>query len=98
MSLPVVLTPDALDDIDDAYRWYEAQQPGRGNQFLIELHDRLHEIGQTPKLFGLVFRQLRAARLLRSQFVVYSLVESNRVVVKTIQHARADPRKWQRRR
>lgn len=30
MSTPIVVTPDARDDIDEAHDWYETQQTGRG--------------------------------------------------------------------
>lgn len=97
MSLPVVVTPDARDDIDAAHAWYEAQEPGRGDDFLIELRDRLADIGQFPLAHGRVSRKARAARLPMSQYVVYYRVEPNEVVVTAVQHARADPRKWRRR-
>jgi hypothetical protein len=28
MSLPLVFDPAVRGDVDDAYRWYEGQQPG----------------------------------------------------------------------
>ena len=30
----VVIRPAAAADIEDAYQWYETQQPGLGEQFL----------------------------------------------------------------
>ncbi len=97
MSLPVFITTDAQADIDDAHVWYEAHQPGRGDDFLNELRDRLDDIGRTPDLYGRVDRRTRAAPLPASQFVVYYRVEPNRVRVIAVQHARANPRSWQRR-
>src|SRR2546423_891309 len=97
MSLPVVITPDARDDIDAAHAWYEAQQLGRGDDFLTELRAHLVEIGQFPLLHGRVSRQTRAAPLPTSRYVVYYRVEPNEVVVTAVQHARANPRTWQRR-
>lgn len=98
MSTLVVTTPDARDDIDDARTWYENQQPGRGDTFLDELRDHLNAIGQNPHQHGRVTRVTRAAQLPNSKYIVYYRIESDQVVVTAVQHASADPRKWQRRR
>lgn len=97
MSLPVVLTEDAQDDVADAHAWYEAQQPGRGDDFLTELQARFADIAQFPLLHARVFRKTRVAALPTSQFIVYYRAEPNEVVVTAVQHARANPRTWQRR-
>src|SRR4051812_19879754 len=97
MSLPYLIKPDARADIDAAYDWYEAQQAGRGGAFLNELYARLSDVRQTPLLFGLVSRTVRAAPLQHSQYVLYYQVEPNQVVVIAVLHARANPRTWQRR-
>ena len=97
MSTPVVVTPGARDDIDDAHDWYENQQAGRGDAFLDELRDQLDRIGQSPHQYGLVNRNTRAALLPVSKYVVYYRIGPNEVVVTAVQHANADPRKWQRR-
>ena len=98
MSTPVVVTPDARDDIDDARSWYEAQQLGRGDTFFDELRDHIIVISQNPQQYGLVNRVTRAAPLPNSKFIIYYRVEANQVVVTAVQHASADPRRWQRRR
>jgi hypothetical protein len=36
MSLPVVFHPDVQGEIDKAYRWYEQQRAGLGDDFLAE--------------------------------------------------------------
>jgi len=97
VSLAVVLTPDAQDDLDAGHAWYEQQQAGRGGAFLDEVRDRLNEISQRPRMFGRVRGQTRAAQLPHSQYVIYYRIHGNNVVVTAVQHARADPRTWQRR-
>jgi hypothetical protein len=34
MRLPVVFRPEARDEVDEAYAWYERQRPGLGEEFL----------------------------------------------------------------
>lgn len=98
MSLAFALTPDAEADVQDAHAWYERQRTGRGGEFVVELHDRIADICSAPGSFGRVRGQVRAARLPRSQFIVYFRVDGATVIVIAVQHARAHPNKWKRRR
>ena len=98
MSTAVVVTETALNDIDAAHAWYEAQQTGRGDVFLDELRDHFLVIGQNPAAHGWVTRTTRAAPLPRSKFIVYYRIEPNQVVVTAVQHVSANPQTWQRRR
>ena len=97
MSTPVVTARSAQADIATAWAWYEAQQTGRGDTFLDELHDQFTLIGQNPAQYGLVDHITRAAPLPHSKYIVYYRSEPNVVVVIAVQHASADPRTWQRR-
>jgi plasmid stabilization system protein ParE len=98
MSLGFALTPEAEADVQDAHAWYERQRPGRGDEFVTELRGRIDDICTTPELFGRVRGQVRAARLPHSEFIVYYRIEPSGIVVTAVQHARAHPVKWKRRR
>src|SRR5438046_8136739 len=97
MTLDYLIRPTAREDIDAAYDWYEAQAPGRGDAFLTELRERIEVICQTPELYGQVSGGLRAAPLPHSRYIIYYRIEPGRVSIFAVQHASADPRKWQRR-
>ena len=97
MSLPYYITSRARNDIDAAHDWYEAQQTGRGGAFLTELYALLSDVRQNPHLHGLVSKTVRAAPLPHSQYVMYYQVAANQVIVIAVQHARANPWRWQRR-
>jgi len=93
-----VIRPLARADMDAAYEWYETFTPGRGEKFAVELRAMLVEIRDAPyRKGGLVSRKVRAARLKRSKFIVYYKIEGEFVMVIAVQHARAHPNKWRRR-
>lgn len=98
MSLDYLISPEARDDIDRTYAWYEAQAPGRGDAFLTEVADMVARLRVNPALYGLLDGRTRAAPLPNSKYIVYYRIEPNRVRVVAVQHATADPRKWRRRR
>jgi len=97
MSLPLIIKPAARRDVEDAHDWYEAQRPGRGDEFLVELSAKLYEVKESPDTFGRIWGQVRVAPLARSKFLVYYRIKTDSVTVVAVQHASADPRKWQRR-
>lgn len=95
MSLPVVLRPEASQDAADAQDYLEAQQPGRGQDFLDRLNDALGRIGAMPQLYGVVWQNVRAAPLRQFTYVVYYRVYDDRVEVLAVMHASRNPSAWQ---
>jgi plasmid stabilization system protein ParE len=92
-----VYTPEARDDIDQAYADYERHLIGLGDRFLRALADRIQVIEGSPALYGEVIPGIRAALLRRFPFVVYYRAEPTQVIVFAVRHGRDDPRIWQRR-
>ena len=70
MSLPVVLRPEATQDAAEAIGYFDALRPGLGQAFLIQVQDVLLRISGMPELHGIVWRNVRAARLRRFTYVV----------------------------
>ena len=97
MSLPVILRPEALQDLQDARDWYEQQRPGLGAIFAPHAAAAFDGIGQFPELHGLVWQDVRAAPIRRHPYVIYDRVLPDRVEVFAILHARRDASAWQSR-
>ena len=94
----VVVRPAAAADIEDAYQWYESQQPGLGEDFLVALNAIRDRIVEHPEAFPIPHRNTRRA-LIPRRFpygILYRIHEDMIIVVACI-HAKRDPRRWQRR-
>jgi len=65
MSLPVVLRREASRDAAEARDHFDAQQVGLGQTFLARLNEALARISSLPEMYGIVWRDVRAARLRR---------------------------------
>lgn len=48
MMYQLVIEPDAEDDLSEAYRWYENQRPGLGDEFIACVAAGLDRICETP--------------------------------------------------
>ncbi len=97
MSLPLTFHPDVQGEIDDAYRWYEQQLPGLGDDFLVALEEVFNRLKQTPEAHAVIYRDVRRALPRRFPYGVYYRVHVDRVEVIAVQHSRRDPAHWQSR-
>ena len=62
---PPIFRPAAAADVEDAYRWYEAQQAGLGDEFLAAVSTVIESLGAYPERFPIVYRQTRRVNLRR---------------------------------
>lgn len=97
MSLPVVLRPEAVQDLEDIKAWYNGRLPGLGDTFARRAAKVLDTIGQLPELYGFVWQDVRAATIKRHPHVVYYRVHADRVEVFAVLHGRQDAAAWQAR-
>jgi plasmid stabilization system protein ParE len=97
MSLPVVLRPEASADAEEARDYYEAKQIDLGQTFLYRLNQTLDWIGSMPEMYGIVWRNVRAARLRKFPFVVYYRVHDDRVEALAVMHGGRHASAWQSR-
>jgi hypothetical protein len=59
MSLPLIITPEAEDDLADAGRWYERQRTGLGERFILCVEAVLDHIRRLPEAATEVYPGLR---------------------------------------
>lgn len=95
---PPIFRPAASADVEDAYRWYEAQQIGLGEEFLAAVGSLLESVATNPQQFPVVHRHTRRALFRRFPYGLYYRVVDDQVVVVACMHARRDPQRWQSRR
>jgi plasmid stabilization system protein ParE len=96
MSLPVVLTPEARTEFDDAADWYE-QQTGLGAAFTAAVRDALNRIAAIPLLHQVVYKDIRRAVVRRFSYSIFYRADVDRVTVIAVFDNRRDPAIWQSR-
>lgn len=84
MSLPLVLRVEARRGFDDAFNWYEERRSGLGVDFAANVQDALDRIVRDPCAFRPVHRDIRKAIVKRFPYCVYYRVESEQIVVVSI--------------
>jgi plasmid stabilization system protein ParE len=97
MTLPVILRPEAEADVGEIYQYLEEIRIGLGEQFSSRLRERLQQIESMPEMFGVVWRDVRAVRLRKFQYVVYYVVLAERVEVLAVIHGARHESSWRSR-
>lgn len=97
MTLPLVLAPEAEDDLHDAAAWYDTQQPGLGDAFLRSVEASFARIQRLPKSCPCDEGGIRSALLHRFPYAVRFRVQEKRIEVIAVWHGRRDPEGWKTR-
>jgi plasmid stabilization system protein ParE len=97
MSRPVILRPAADADIQAIHDELEQSQGGLGDRFVARVREVLARIESMPEMYGLVWQDVRAARLRKFRHLVYYVVFAERVEVLAVMHGARDAAAWQSR-
>jgi plasmid stabilization system protein ParE len=90
----VIIRPRAETDLREACQWYEAQRPGLGDEFLDELKRAIIFLTEQPDRRPLYYRDFRRLLTRRFPYKLFSRIESDRVIVFRILHAKRDHPRW----
>jgi toxin ParE1/3/4 len=97
MSLPVILRPAAEADVQATHDELERSQAGLGARFVAHVRAVLERIEAMPEMYGLVWQDVRAARLKKFRHLVYYVVFADHVEVLAVMHGSRDATAWQSR-
>ena len=95
--LPIRLRPEALDELAEAWRWYEGQRQGLGDEFRACVDAVMAEIARAPLLSAKVQGEVRRRIVRRFPFSVIYLSEPDHAEVLAVFHSARDPRRWHER-
>jgi plasmid stabilization system protein ParE len=92
VSWRVIVRPKAEADLSEAARWYEAQRPTLGGQFLDEISRVLILLKESPERHPLYYRGFRRLLTRRFPYKVFYRIEGGNVIVVRVLHAKRDHR------
>ncbi len=90
--IPVILRPAAAAEVEDAWRWYEAQRDGLGEEFLEAVEKAFEAIWVHPESAPVAHRDIRRQLLRRFPYGLFYRLIQGQVVVVGCFHARRSPR------
>lgn len=98
MPVSLILTEKAEKDLDDAYQWYEEQEPGLGKEFIRSVDTKIANITRHPLNHPVVQNEIvRRALVNRFPFSIYFENEEELITIFAILHQRRSPDYWKSR-
>src|SRR5260370_35695585 len=97
MTHRFTIQPEAANEANEAFNWYEDQQPGLGGEFYRELTRCLEFIIENPLLSRIGYRGLRKRKLDRFPYLVFYRATDVELVVVSVFHGSRNPTVWKKR-
>jgi plasmid stabilization system protein ParE len=95
--LPLRLHPAAVQELTEAWSWYETKREGLGDEFRACVDAGMAEIGRSPLEYARVRGEARRKVLRRFPYVLIYFVKTSHVEVIAVFHTSRDPAGWQER-
>lgn len=92
MSFLVIIEPLAEQDLVEAQVWYEEKRVGLGVRFRSCVNEALGILSQTPFIYPVLHRGIRRAPVRKFPYLIYFLVQNDKIFVFGCFHGRRDPR------
>lgn len=97
MAKTITFTPEAEDDSDHGYFWYESKKIGLGREFLTAVDACLQKISRNPKIYQTIYKDCRRAVVRRFPYsIIYEETDTD-VIIYAVFDNRQNPSKWQER-
>jgi plasmid stabilization system protein ParE len=95
--LPFALLPEARDDLDEAFDWYERRQTGLGDRFAEAVRKTIDFIAAFPRIGTVKYRDVRQRLVPRFPYVIVYREVGGMIQIVSVFHTSRDPRTWQAR-
>jgi len=97
MAKSVTLTPEAEQDSDEGYFFYESRRIGLGREFLTAVDACVQSIARNPKIYQVLYKDYRRAVVRRFPYAVLYEETPTEIIVYAVFDCRQDPEKWRER-
>jgi toxin ParE2 len=81
-------------ELEEAIRFFEAQRPGLGTDFLLEVMSTLHLIASFPEGWQRLDENIRRCRLRRCPYGLVYMIEDGDVLIVAVSHVHRRPDHW----
>jgi plasmid stabilization system protein ParE len=94
VSFKVLIEPQAVQEIEAAFAWYESKSVGLGSVFLKTVAAATERLQRSADQFKLERVKYRRIHLTKFPFALHYTIEGSQVLVLACLHARQNPTLW----
>jgi plasmid stabilization system protein ParE len=97
MGVELIIVPEAFQDVEKAYGWYEDCRDGLGEEFLSCVDASIQKICRFPEIYPIIYKEYRRALVRRFPYAIFYEYEGGKIIVYSIFHTSKNPEKWKKR-
>lgn len=99
MKYKIKVLSEAINDIDEAFLWYELNQVGLGDKFISSIEEAIEAISLNPSAYISIYSETRRFLVHNFPYGVYYLtdIEKKEISVIGIIHFKRNPGIWKHR-
>lgn len=86
MDYRITLQQEAIQDIKEAYDWYQSQQAGLGDEWIEQLEMSFLRIANQPLSYTQVNDQLRRMRTSRFPYLIIYEIRHQEILILAVMH------------
>jgi toxin ParE1/3/4 len=94
VSFKVSIEPQAAQEIETAFAWYETKNAGLGNTFLKTVAAATERLERSADQFKLERTKYRRIHLTKFPYAMHYTINDSQVLVLACLHARQNPALW----
>lgn len=91
MNYPIIIRPEAEDDLKNAFSWYEDKRTGLGHDFLLQVDAGLKFIQRNPGSHPPEYKGTRKHLTKRFPYKIIYMVEKGKIIVVGVIHVKRSP-------
>lgn len=92
MNSTIRLRPQVVDDVVEAFKWYQERGEGLGHEFLRAYLAALSALGKSASLHRAWYKDYRRILLRRFPYAIHFQVSGKNVIVVLVSHCTRSPR------
>ena len=97
MKYTLVVKPSAQEDMLQAYRWYQEQRQGLGDEFLLCVEAAFSKILAFPDAYKIDYKNVHRFLTQRFPFSIFFIIEGVFIFIISVRHRRRNPDAWKSR-
>jgi plasmid stabilization system protein ParE len=97
MTYPLIIAPEAEEELARACGWYNERRAGLGDELLSCVDDAFERILRDPLAFAATHKNVRQTLVKRFPYVICYTFDGRAIYVLAVFHGHRDPNEWKRR-
>ncbi|MGZ5053033.1 MAG: type II toxin-antitoxin system RelE/ParE family toxin [Methylobacter sp.] len=88
MNHPVIVSPEAENDLKEAFSWYENIRTGLGHDFLLQVDAGINFIKRNPEIYPIEYKETRKHIIKRFPNKIIYLFKDEKIIILAALHGK----------